>query len=61
MASDVVRRDRRRAAKPRAAEPERIYQLRRKKLVGIYEKHNPSKLKDVDALVKAYAGRESAL
>ena len=44
-----------------AAERDRIHQLRRKKLVGIYEKHNPDKLKDVDALLKAYAGRESAL
>jgi hypothetical protein len=44
-----------------AAERDRIHQLRRKKLVGIYEKHNPVKLKDVDELLKAYAGRESEL
>ena len=44
-----------------AAERDRIHQLRRKKLVGIYEKHNPEKLKDVDELLRAYAGRESEL
>eukprot|EP00936_MAST-01D_sp_MAST-1D-sp1_P001272 g1272.t1 len=44
-----------------ATERDRIYQLRRKKLVGIYEKHNPEKLSEVDNILSAYAGRESLL
>lgn len=44
-----------------ATERDRIYQLRRKKLVGVYEKHNPEKLSEVDNILRAYAGRESLL
>ena len=44
-----------------ATERDRIYQLRRKKLVGIYEKHNPEKLPEVDNILGAYVGREAVL
>ena len=43
------------------SEHRRLYKLRRKRLVSLYEQCNPDKLPEVDTLLQFYAGRESDL
>jgi hypothetical protein len=47
--------------RPPPTEAQRIRALRRKKLVQIYEQHNPSKLEEVDEILDRYAGRETQM
>ena len=42
-------------------EAERAFQLRRKKLIDIYEEHNPAKLGEVGAILERFEGREATL
>ncbi|KAJ8563997.1 hypothetical protein ON010_g7347 [Phytophthora cinnamomi] len=42
-------------------EPESSFQQLRAKIVACYEKHNPTKVSDVDSLLRSFQGREGAL